>query len=131
MNLLLDTHVLIWWLEKNRRLGTRVKKMLEGGAARPVVSAVSIWEMAIKMALGRLEMSDPLEDWMPRLRDEWGVRELPISFAHAAAVRSLPARHSDPFDRMLVAQAQCEGLTVVTGDSAIGLYDVRVVDAEV
>jgi PIN domain nuclease of toxin-antitoxin system len=129
MNLLLDTHVLIWWVEKNPRLGLLAKKTLLSPGARPVVSAASIWEMAIKAATGRLDLADPLELWVPRLENDWGVRPLAVSFEHATAVRQLPPLHNDPFDRMLVAQAQCEGLTLVTADPAITAYDVRTIDA--
>jgi PIN domain nuclease of toxin-antitoxin system len=129
MNLLLDTHVLIWWMEKNRQLGERTTKMLLSDNARPVVSSASIWEMAIKMAIGRLEMAQPIEVWAPWLQSQWGVRALPITFQHAAAVRNLPLHHNDPFDRMLVAQARCDDLTLVTADSAVAVYQVRTIDA--
>src|SRR5947209_5311423 len=79
MNLLLDTHVLIWWMEKSSRLGTRMRKALLSDTTRPVVSSVSIWEMSIKAAIGRLEMVDPLETWLPRLANDWGVLSLPIT----------------------------------------------------
>ena len=128
INLLLDTHVLIWWLEKSPRLGAGTKKTLLSPNARPTVSAVSIWEISIKAALGRLHLADPLENWVPKLR-EWGVQELPISFEHATAAGNLPPYHNDPFDRMLVAQARCEGLTIVTVDPALRAYDVRTIDA--
>lgn len=131
MNLLLDTHVLIWWLEKSPRLGIRARKTLLASSTRPVVSAASIWEISIKIAIGRLDMADPPEVWAPRLEGEWGVRSLPITFEHAIAVRSLPPHHSDPFDRMLVAQAQCENLTLVTVDPAIAAYDVAMIDARI
>ena len=129
MNILLDTHVLIWWVEKNPRLGSRAKKTLLSPETRPLVSAASIWEMAIKAATGRLDLADPLEFWVPLLENDWGVHPLAINFEHATAVRQLPLIHNDPFDRMLVAQAQCEGLTLVTADPAITAYDVRTIDA--
>jgi PIN domain nuclease of toxin-antitoxin system len=129
MNLLLDTHVLIWWMEKNPHLGSRAKKTLLSPSVRPVVSAVSIWEIAIKAAAGRFDRLESLESWVPRLQGEWGVRPLAISFEHALALRDLPRYHNDPFDRMLVAQAQCEGLILVTADPAIARYDVRTIDA--
>ncbi|MGI8989187.1 MAG: type II toxin-antitoxin system VapC family toxin [Bryobacteraceae bacterium] len=131
MNLLLDTHVLIWWMEKSPRLGIRARETLLGTSTRPVVSAVSIWEISIKAAIGRLDMADPPETWVPRLENEWGVRSLPITFDHATAVRRLPPHHNDPFDRMLVAQAQCENLTLVTVDPAMAAYDVRTIDARI
>jgi PIN domain nuclease of toxin-antitoxin system len=129
MNLLIDTHVLIWWTERSPRLGPRAKKTLLSLEARPVVSAASIWEIAIKAASGRLPLKDPLDSWVPRLRNEWGVHPLAITFEHATAVRQLPPFHNDPFDRMLVAQAQCEGLTLVTADPKISAYDVPILDA--
>ena len=73
MTLLLDTHVLIWWMEKNPRLGAGTVKILLSSSTQPVVSAVSIWEISIKAGIGRLEMADEPETWVPRLEDEWGV----------------------------------------------------------
>ena len=128
-NLLLDTHVLIWWLEKSPRLGPGAKKALLNPIARPFVSAVSIWEIAIKAGSNRLDMADHMEEWVPRLIRDWGVRTLTITFEHASAVARLPRHHADPFDRMLVAQAQCEDLTIVTVDPAITAYAVRTMDA--
>ena len=109
MNLLLDTHVLIWWLEKSQRLGARSRKTLLSSSTRPVVSAVSIWEISIKVAIGRLTLADPPETWVPRLESEWGVRSLPITFE----------------------QAQCEGLTLITVDPAMAAYDVRMINARI
>ena len=129
MSLLLDTHVLIWWLERSPRLGPRTKEILREPSVRPRVSAVSIWEIAIKASSARLDMKDPLEEWVPRLIKEWTVSPLPIAFEHAIAVGRLPRHHNDPVDRMLVAQAQCEDLTIVTVDPAIRAYEVRTMDA--
>ena len=128
-SLLLDTHVLIWWLEKSARLGPRTRKMLFSPATRTVVSAASIWEIAIKAGSKRLHVADRLDEWVPRLESDWGVHPLPIKFDHAAAIGFLPHHHADPFDRILVAQAQCEGLTILTIDPAIAAYDVRTLDA--
>jgi PIN domain nuclease of toxin-antitoxin system len=129
VNVLLDTHVLIWFLEGSRRLGLRTKRLLSSENTRAVVSAISAWEISIKRATGRLQMLEPLESWAPRLREEWGVQRLAITFDHAIAVRDLPLHHNDHFDRMLVAQAQVEGLAFVTADPAMARYDVRVLDA--
>jgi PIN domain nuclease of toxin-antitoxin system len=128
VNLLLDTHVLIWWMEKSPRLGKLARKTLLSRTTRPVVSAVSIWEIAIKASIGRLDLADPMEMWVPRLNEEWGVHSLPVTFEHAMAVRNLSAHYSDPFDRMLVAQALCENLTIITADPAIAAYDVKTID---
>jgi PIN domain nuclease of toxin-antitoxin system len=130
-NLLLDTHVLIWWLEKSPRLGSRIHKILMNPTTRPMVSAASLWEIAIKAGSNRLESADQLDEWVPRLERDWGVRPLAITFEHAVAVARLPRHHRDPFDRILVAQAQCEGLTIVTVDPAITAYEVRTIDASV
>lgn len=90
-------------------------------------SESTIWERAIKAALGRLKMADPPDLWVPRLEQEWGVRSLPVTFDHAIAVRSLPPHHNDPFDRMLVAQALCEQLTLITADCVLdgGAQDIE------
>ena len=93
------------------------------------MSAVSIWEIAIKAASSRLDMRDPMDEWVPRLIQDWGVRPLAVTFEHAISAGQLPRFHADPFDRMLVAQAQCEGLTLVTVDPAIQDYDLRTMDA--
>ena len=129
MNFLLDTHVLIWWMEGSSKIGRRTKKALFHSDAAVWVSAANIWEISIKAALGRLYPFDPPEDWTRKLVNEFGVRSLPITFEHAAAVRHLPLHHADPFDRILIAQARCEGLTLLTVDPLMSAYDVRTVDA--
>ena len=129
MNFLLDTHVLIWWMEGSPKLGKRAKKSLFHSEAAAWVSAASIWEISIKAASGRLDPFDPPEAWMPKLVNEMGVRSLSITFEHAAAVRHLPLHHADPFDRLLIAQAQCENLTLLTADPWMRAYDVRTIDA--
>ena len=93
------------------------------------VSAASIWEIGIKAALGRLELREPFAEALPRELERQGFRPLPITFQHALAVRNLPLHHADPFDRMPIAQAQCEDLTLVTSDSRIRDYDIRTIDA--
>jgi PIN domain nuclease of toxin-antitoxin system len=93
------------------------------------VSAASIWEIGIKAALGRLELREPFAEALPRELERRGFRPIPITFQHALAVRNLPLHHADPFDRMPIAQAQCEDLTLVTSDSRIGAYDIRTIDA--
>jgi PIN domain nuclease of toxin-antitoxin system len=128
MNLLLDTHVLLWWMERSRRLGPKARQTLSGSGVRRWLSSASVWEISIKTARGRLELADPMETTLAYLFER-GLQPLPVSIRHALTVASLPHHHTDPFDRMLVAQAQCEGLTIVTADPAIGAYDVRTLDA--
>ena len=128
MNLLLDTHVLIWWMQGSRRIGPRAKAAMFEAETRLWLSVASIWEMAIKSAIGRLSLDAPLEKSVPALSKQ-GVRSLPISVGHALAAGALPRRHADPFDRMLIAQARCEDLVLVTADPAMEDYDVRTLDA--
>ena len=128
MDFLLDTHVAIWWMEGSGRLGSRCKATLFQPGARLWMSTASVWEMAIKSGLGRLTLSTPLDECIPDLFAQ-GAHCLPISLPHALAVRTLPAHHADPFDRMLIAQAQCEDLTLVTADALILAYHIRTLDA--
>jgi PIN domain nuclease of toxin-antitoxin system len=119
VRLLLDTHVLLWWRQKSRRLGARPTDLI-ASAPEVYVSAASAWEVVIKTALGRLSLDDLFETHVVAA----GFDPLPISFAHAAEVGRLPPLHADPFDRMLVAQARVEGLTLVTHDKTLARYDV-------
>ena len=124
MSLLLDTNVVLWWLADDPSLTEEIKERLDR-EPDVYVSAATIWEVAIKQALGKI--SAPA-DVAERARDS-GFRELPIGFAHAAAAGRLPMIHRDPFDRMLVAQARGEGLTLVTRDPFCQQYDVAVLRA--
>jgi PIN domain nuclease of toxin-antitoxin system len=128
MNILLDTHVLIWWMQGSGRLGSRAKAEMFEPGTRLWLSAASVWEMAIKSVAGRLTLHAPLDASISALVKH-GFRSLPISTRHALAAGALPPHHSDPFDRMLIAQAQCEDLVLATVDSAISRYDVRTLDA--
>jgi PIN domain nuclease of toxin-antitoxin system len=126
--LLLDTHVWIWWQRSDRRLGREARERIER-ADEVVLSAASAWEIAIKSGLGKLTL--PPDADVGRELELDGFRLLPISVAHAAAVRQLPPIHRDPFDRMLVAQAGLEGLTIVTSDKVMARYGVAVMAAEI
>jgi PIN domain nuclease of toxin-antitoxin system len=118
---LLDTHVLLWWLADDRRLKASERRAIADRDALLYVSAASIWEIAIKKRLGRLDVdTEVLEHEI----ENAGMNELPVRWRHGKATAALPRHHDDPFDRMLVAQAQGEGLTVVTYDSAFEPYDV-------
>ena len=129
MNVLLDTHVLIWWIENNKRLGRRAKTIIHDNQTTVYISAVSIWEISIKAVLERLDVEPEFTDELPHEMELSGFRRLPITFEHAFAVRPLPLFHADPFDRMLVAQAKCEQLTVLTADARIRAYDIPIIDA--
>jgi PIN domain nuclease of toxin-antitoxin system len=120
-NLLLDTHVFLWWRANDRRLKKDARSAI-AEADLVFVSAASAWEAAIKAALGRLQLPDTIEAGVEASNFE----KLPISFSHAEAAAALPPHHLDPFDRMLVAQARIEGLTLITHDQRFKLYDVPI-----
>lgn len=124
MRLLLDTHVVLWWLDDDKRLSAAARDEIVV-AEEVRVSAATVWEIAIKRALGRLEVPDDYLEHVERTR----FRPLPIGFEHAEAAGSLPRHHDDPFDRMLVAQARVERLTLVTADRRLGDYGVAVLAA--
>ncbi|MDE2991437.1 MAG: type II toxin-antitoxin system VapC family toxin [Chloroflexota bacterium] len=123
--LLLDTQVLLWWRTDDPTLNRAVHEAIADPANDIFVSAVCIWEIAIKRALGRLRAPDHLAATV----EAEGLNELPVTFVHAEQAGSLPKLHGDPFDRMLVAQAQVEGLTLVTADTNILRYPVRTMAA--
>lgn len=120
--LLLDTHAFIWWRENNPRLGADARGQIES-ASVVFVSAASAWEAAIKIALGKLRLSESFEAGVVASRFD----KLLIDFSHAEAVTTLPRHHNDPFDRMLIAQAISERLTLVTHDRRFAPYGIDVV----
>ena len=130
MDTLLDTHALIWWMLDSKRLGQQARKAILADGARTLISAVSVWEIAIKSSRGRLQLEQPPEEWIPNVLTK-GFEPIPITFQHASAIRTLPNYHGDPFDRMLIAQAICENLTIVTADAVIRAYDVPIIDASI
>ncbi len=119
MRLLLDTHVLLWWLA-DEGLTPQSRDAIADPENLVMVSAASAWEISIKKALGKLSAPDDLEQQV----DESGFAALPISIVHGLAAGRLPRHHDDPFDRMLIAQALEEGLTLVTHDKRFTDYDV-------
>jgi len=123
VNLLLDTHVLIWW-DEGRRLAAEARRAI-ADADSVYVSAASAWEVAIKTGLGRLRPTRTVEQAV----DESGFLELPVTFRHAERVGKLPPHHRDPFDRLLIAQADVEELTLVSRDSVFARYGVGVIGA--
>ena len=125
MRLLLDTHVVLWSLTEPLKLRGETREALEDAQNDVFVSAVSGWEIAVKRALGKLEAPDDLEAGVR----QQGFLPLHLTFLHAERAGALPPHHGDPFDRMLVAQAQVEGLVVVTRDARIPLYGIRTMAA--
>jgi PIN domain nuclease of toxin-antitoxin system len=120
--LLVDTHALLWWRADASRLSVRAREAMEDGATSLFFSAASVWEIAIKRAKGKLDVPDELIETMQGR----GFVELPIRSAHGLLAGALPPHHGDPFDRMIVAQAQSERLTVLTHDPRIAAYGVPV-----
>ena len=121
MRLLLDTHALLWWLADDG-LSDQARDAIADPANLVMVSAVSAWEISIKKAFGKLAAPDDLE----RQVDQGGFTPLPISIAHGVAAGELPRHHDDPFDRMLIAQAFAETLTIVTHHKRFADYDVAI-----
>ena len=125
MNLLLDTHTLLWWLDDNPTLSEEARAAIGDGGNPVFVSAVVIWEIRIKQGLGKLRLPPDFRQVLERQPFE----NLPITAEHAHRVAELPSHHRDPLDRMLVAQAMTEKLTIVTRDPDIARYRVRTVTA--
>lgn len=122
--LLLDTHALLWWLQGDERLGSMMVDQVSDPKNQVFVSAASTWEISIKRGLGKLTAPED----MSSVIEENGFLELPITLFHGDQAGLLPDIHKDPFDRMLIAQAQAEGLVLVTHDSNIKKYGIRTLD---
>lgn len=120
--LLVDTHALLWWLTDDPALSPPAREAIADPANEPLVSAASVWEIAIKRSLGKLSAPDDLPE---RIAGE-GFAWLPVSPVHAWQVRDLPPHHRDPFDRLLVAQALTDRLPIVTADAHLHDYGVEV-----
>lgn len=125
MRLLLDTHVLLWWLAADRRLTAAIRRTLTSSESATFVSAATAWEISIKKSLGKLHAPDDLLDQL----EQQAFEPLPISIAHALGAGALPRLHDDPFDRMLIAQARLEGLTIATRDPRFAAYGVSTLAA--
>ena len=123
MNLLLDTHTLLWFLTDSPKLPTKARDVLKDLSNPTFVSMVSLWEIALKHSLGRLELHTEPERLFD-LVEESGFRLLPIESAHILGMTRLALHHQDPFDRLLIAQAQFERLTIVSKDRMFSHYDV-------
>lgn len=129
MRILVDTHCWLWMVGEPDRLSDEARDLLRDTGNELLLSAATAWEIAIKYAIGRLELpGDPVDvvsEWMLRS----GVTPLPVLHSHALHVANLPPHHPDPFDRLLVAQAQLEGTPILTADAAFKRYEVEVISA--
>jgi len=129
VRLLLDTQVWLWLQTTPRKLGPRALDVVSDPGNDLLLSAASSWEIAIKYALGKLDLPAPPSEYVPSRMQASGTDGLAITHAHALHVAGLPDHHRDPFDRLLVAQAQVESLPVLTADPQFGRYDVEVMPA--
>jgi PIN domain nuclease of toxin-antitoxin system len=122
MNLLVDTHALLWFLNRDSQLSKTAREQIEDEGNSALVSIATIWEIAIKVALGKLKLRLRLEDEFERFLEENGFELLSIEYAHAARVTALPRHHGDPFDRLLVAQSMIERMPIISHDSGLDAY---------
>jgi PIN domain nuclease of toxin-antitoxin system len=126
LNLLLDTHVALWAITDSPKLPPKARELIASQKTNVWISAASIWEIAIKHALGRGDMPISGQDAL-RYFSESGYRLLPIEAEHAFSVEDLPAHHNDPFDRILVAQALAEPMRLMTHDDLVALYSDTII----
>ncbi|HEY4907098.1 MAG TPA: type II toxin-antitoxin system VapC family toxin [Candidatus Acidoferrum sp.] len=122
--ILLDTHSLLWWLDNDDRLSRRAREAIQNPITQVLVSVGSLWEIAIKQQLGKLKASNLVNNFQKEL-DDAGFVELPISGVHAIRAAVLPINHRDPFDRLLIAQAEIENVPIVSRDSQFDAYGVH------
>jgi PIN domain nuclease of toxin-antitoxin system len=127
VKILLDTQVWLWALGEPSRLNAEAQRLLSDPGVVLYLSAASLWEIALKNSLGKLQLPEPCAPYMLRLLKEKGVLVLPVQAAHALHTAALPWHHRDPFDRLLVAQAVCEEMALMTADGMLWRYDVRII----
>jgi PIN domain nuclease of toxin-antitoxin system len=127
MRALLDTHTFIWMMGRQSRLSERGRAFLEDPESELVLSVGSVWEIAIKVGTGKLQLPEPADSWVPRRMRETDIAPLPFTLRNALTVGRLPRHHGDPFDRMLIAQALDEEIPVVTADRRFAAYGVETI----
>ena len=125
MKALLDTHTLIWFVENSSKLSTAASNLIADAGTERIVSIVSLWEIAIKHSLGRLALSLPLDEFIATHVPADKVMLLPITVPHLLTFAQMPWHHRDPFDRLLVAQAMTENITIISIDTALDAYSVQ------
>lgn len=127
MRALLDTHTFLWWNMDDPKLSARARELIADAGNEIYLSAASAWEMAIKVSKGRLVLPEEPDRYVADRMAYYHFLPLPVQLSHALQVYHLPAIHQDPFDRLLVAQAQVEGLPLLTGDEEIARYEVKMI----
>ena len=127
MKILLDTHCWLWWITTPEKLTFGARQYIEDGHNEIFLSAASSWEIAIKYALGKLPLPEDPETFIPPRLTRDAISPLPVNHTHALHVASLPLHHRDPFDRLLISQAQMEGLPIMTVDDQFKAYEVDLI----
>ncbi|TAK73243.1 MAG: type II toxin-antitoxin system VapC family toxin [Gammaproteobacteria bacterium] len=125
MKILLDTHAFLWLIADAPELSKKAKKIFLDEENDLFLSLASIWEMAIKLSLGKLKLKPPIEKFIPKQLQENSILQLEINFRHVVGVASLPFHHRDPFDRLIISQAIQENLPILSNDVAFDAYDIQ------
>ena len=124
MRVILDTHAFLWFIMGDARLSASARGLIEDAQNERLVSAGSLWEIAVKVSIGKLTLTEPFDVIIPRELSQNGIQILPITVAHLSVLCGLPFRHRDPFDRLLIAQAMAENVPLVSADAIVGAYPV-------
>lgn len=127
MKLLLDTQCWLWWFTQPEKLSVNVIEQIADEANEVWFSVASVWEMGIKVSIGKLPLPEPIDNYVSTRMTQLGARSLEINTSHALRAAALPLHHRDPFDRMLIAQAQVEAMTLVSADAVFNQYEVSLV----
>ena len=125
MRILLDTHIFIWWDSDPEQLSSTARAFCDDSANALVLSVVSVWEMQIKQQLGKLKLRLPLTELIEGQQQTNGIEVLPVTLNHVLALENLPLHHKDPFDRLLIAQALVEDMSLLSADPAFGKYNIK------
>ena len=125
MNILLDTHAFLWFIDENPRLSEPARVLIEAEDSQPFLSMASLWEIAIKISLGKLQLEQSYEAFIPQQLASNGIGILNFSLEHIAAIASLPFHHRDPFDRLIAVQSKIEKMTLISADPSFDLYEIE------
>jgi PIN domain nuclease of toxin-antitoxin system len=127
VKLLLDTQCWLWWFSQPEKLNQETIELIASEKTEIWFSVASVWEIGIKVAIGKLQLPEPVDDYISSGMSQLGTRSLEITASHALRAASLPLHHRDPFDRMLIAQAQIENMTIMSADSMFNQYQVSLI----
>jgi PIN domain nuclease of toxin-antitoxin system len=125
VNILLDTHAFLWFIDENPRLSNSARILIEAEDSQPFLSMASLWEIAIKISLGKLQLEQSYEAFIPQQLAMNGIGLLNLSLEHIAAIASLPFHHRDPFDRLIAVQSKIEKMTLVSADPSFDAYEIE------